>query len=113
MSHRAQNPISDQARQLAEEHARILRELADAEKALRQKPKPAKPKPAAAPKPRVRINTVAPTISPLYGDPRTERTPRRNARRRRVDARVAQIKFLMLCLLLVGLMLFLWKNLPG
>lgn len=113
MSRRAQNPISDQARQLAEEHARILRELADAEKALKQKPKAAKPKPAAAPKPRVRINTVAPTISPTYGEPRSARTPRRNARRTRVDARVAQIKFLMLCLLLVGLMLFLWKNLPG
>jgi hypothetical protein len=112
MSPRTPSPISKQARQLAEEHARIMREMADAEKALRQKPKATKPKPAA--KPRVRINTVAAVpLTPLAGDLRANRSPRRTARRRRVDARVAQIKFLMLCLLLVGLMLFLWKNLPG
>jgi hypothetical protein len=38
---------------------------------------------------------------------------RRPVRRRKTDARIAQIKFLILCLILASLVLFVWKNLPG
>jgi hypothetical protein len=38
---------------------------------------------------------------------------RRPTRRRKTDARIAQIKFLILCLILASLVLFVWKNLPG
>ena len=93
-----------------------MREVAAAEKALRQKPKT----PASKPEPerKVRINNNAAAISlprpqdHIYRDG-TVRAPRRATRRRKTDARLAQIKFLLLCLLLVALLLFVWRNLPG
>lgn len=94
-----------------------MRELAAAEKALRQKPKPA-PQPKVEPDRKVRLNSnVVPISLPrpqehIYRGG-TVRTPRRAARRRKTDARLAQIKFLLLCLLLAALVLFVWKNLPG
>jgi len=116
MARRPSSPLSDRARELEEEHARIMRELAATERALRQKPRPAKPKPAP-PERKVRLNTVAAVTLPRPAD-HTFRgggtpLPRRATRRRKADARLAQLKFLLLCLLLVGLLLFLWKNLPG
>lgn len=94
-----------------------MREMAAAEKALRQKPKPA---PRAKPEPenKVRINSNVAAI----GLPRPQEhiyrggsapAPRRATRRRKTDARLAQIKFLLLCLLFAALVLFVWKNLPG
>jgi len=110
------SPLSAHAQKLQEEHDRIMREVAAAEKALRQRPKTPAPKPE--PERKVRINNNAAAISlprpqdHIYRDG-TVRTPRRATRRRKTDARLAQIKFLLLCLLLVALLLFVWRNLPG
>jgi len=91
-----------------------MREVAAAEKALRQRPKT--PAPKQEPERKVRINNVAAALprpqDHIYRDG-TVRTPRRATRRRKTDARLAQIKFLLLCLLLVALLLFVWRNLPG
>jgi hypothetical protein len=118
MARRTSNPLSEHAQRLQEEHERVLREMAAAEKALRQKPKmPARPK--AEPERKVRINTSVAAAINLPRPPDhtyrggTTRTPRRATRRRKTDARLAQIKFLLLCLLLAALVLFVWKNLPG
>ena len=116
MARRPSSPLSEHARLLEEEHARILRELAETEKTLRQRPKP-KPKPAPEQR-KVRLNNVAAVTLPprphdhIFRDG-SGQPPRRAGRRRKADARYAQIKFLLLCLLFVGLMLFVWKNLPG
>jgi hypothetical protein len=108
------SPLSAHAQKLQEEHDRIMREVAAAEKALRQRPKTPAPKPE--PERKVRINNVAAALprpqDHIYRDG-TVRTPRRATRRRKTDARLAQIKFLLLCLLLVALLLFVWRNLPG
>jgi len=117
MARRPSNPLSEQAQRLQEQYDRTLRELAEAEKALRRKPKaptPTKP----APERKVRINSVAAAISlprPQEHTYRggTSRAPQRNTRRRRTDARLAQVKFLLLCLLLAALFIFVWKHLPG
>jgi hypothetical protein len=117
MARRPSNPLSEHARALQEEHERILREMAETEKALRQKPKaPARTKPE--PERKVRINTsVAASINLPRPHDHIYRGggsgPRRATRRRKTDARLAQIKFLLLCLLLAALVLFVWKNLPG
>jgi hypothetical protein len=117
MERRPSNPLSAQAQLLQEQYEQTLRELAEAEKALRRKPKgaaPAKP----APERKVRLNNLAAAISlPRPQDHTfrggTPRAPRRNTRRRKTDARLAQVKFLLLCLLLAGLFIFVWKHLPG
>ena len=114
MARRPSNPLSEQARQLQEEHERILREMAAAEKALRQKPKVSRPRPE--PERRVRLNNnVASLDLPRPADHliRGASGRRRPTRRRKTDARIAQIKFLILCLILASLVLFVWKNLPG
>ena len=117
MARRPSNPLSEQAQLLQEQYEQNLRELAHAEKALRRKPKTTAPtKPSAERK--VRLNNVAAAISlprPQEHTFRggTPRAPRRNTRRRKTDARLAQIKFLLLCLLLAGLVIFVWKHLPG
>jgi len=117
MARRPSNPLSEQAQLLQEQYDRTLRELADAEKALRRKPKTAPPvKPA--PERKVRLNNVAAAISlprPQEHTFRggTARAPQRNTRRRKTDARLAQIKFLLLCLLLADLFIFVWKHLPS
>lgn len=116
MARRSSNPLSEHAQRLREEHERVLREMAAAEKALRQKPK-VSARPKAEPERPVKIRNVTALSLPrpqdhIYRDG-TVRTPRRATRRRKTDARLAQIKFLLLCLLLAGLVLFVWKNLPG
>ena len=107
------NPLSEHAARLQAEHERLLREMADAEKALRQKPKVARPR--AEPERRVRLNNVAALDLPRPADHliRGGGTRQRPTRRRKTDARIAQIKFLILCLILASLVLFVWKNLPG
>lgn len=106
------NPLSEHAARLQAEQERLRREMAAAEKALRQKPKVARPRPE--PERRVRLNNVAALDLPRPADHliRGGRS-RRPARRRKTDARIAQIKFLILCLILASLVLFVWKNLPG
>ena len=116
MPRRPSSPLSEHAQRLQEEHDRILREMAAAEKALRQKPKAA-PRPKSEPERKVKIRNVATIDLPrpqehLYRGG-TVRPSRRTTRRRKTDARLAQIKFLLLCLLLAALVLFVWKNLPG
>jgi hypothetical protein len=107
------SPLSEHAEKLREEHERIMREVAAAEKALRQKPKAA---PKAEPERKVRLNNNVAALSRpqehIYRGG-ASKAPRRATRRRKTDARLAQIKFLLLCLLLVGLLLFVWRNLPG
>lgn len=108
------NPLSEHAARLQAEHERLLREMAAAEKAVRQRPKPARPSPA--PERRTRINSnVASLDLPRPADHliRGGAARRRPARRRKTDARIAQVKFLVLCLILASLVLFVWKNLPG
>ena len=115
MARRSSNPISEHVRRLQEEQDRLMREMAEAEKALRQRPKTARPK--AIPERKVRLNNnVAALDLPRPKDHLIRggvTTRRRPARRRKTDARVAQIKFLLLCLILASLVLFVWKNLPG
>jgi hypothetical protein len=116
MARRPPSPLSEHAQKLQEEHDRILRELAAAEKALRQKPKAA-PRPNPDTERKVKIRNVAALDLPrpkehLYRGGKSP-TPRRTTRRRKTDARLAQIKFLLLCLLLAALFLFVWNNLPG
>ncbi len=94
-----------------------MRELAATEKALRQKPKPVRP--VASPERRIRLNNVAAAIDLprpkehrfVGGAPRG--TSRRQTRRSKTAARLAQIKFLLLCLLLATLILIVWRNFPG
>ena len=108
------NPLSEHAARLQAEHERLLRELAAAEKAARQKPKTARPRPE--PQRPTRINSnVASLDLPRPADHRIRggAARRRPGRRRKTDARLAQIKFLVLCLILALLVLFVWKNLPG
>jgi hypothetical protein len=108
------NPLSEHAARLQAEHERLLREMAAMEKAARQKAKPARPKPE--PERRTRLNSnVASLDLPRPADHliRGGAARRRPARRRKTDARIAQIKFLVLCLILASLVLFVWKNLPG
>lgn len=91
-----------------------MREMAEAEKALRRKPKTARPR--AMPERKTRLNTnVAALDLPRPKDHliRGGGAHRRPTRRRKTDARIAQIKFLLLCLILASLVLFVWKNLPG
>lgn len=115
MPRRSSNPLSDHVQRLQEEHERVMREMAEAEKALRQKPKTPRAKPQ--PERRVRINNYA-----TIGMPRPEdhlfpggktRLNKKKYRRPKYEARVAQIKFLLLCLFLAMLILFVWRNLPG
>ena len=117
MPRRSSNPLSEHVQRLQDEQARILREMAEAEKALRRKPKPSA-RPVAAPR-NVRINNNVTAINlPRPKDHRflgaSGQLPvRRTGRRPKADARMAQIKFLILCLIFFGLLLFVWRNLPG
>lgn len=85
------------------------------EKELRRKPKVVRPH--AEPERRIRLNTTNTIELPRPREHVQRGTgripPRRSSRRRRSDVRIAQIKLLLLCILIVGLALFVWKNLPG
>lgn len=116
MARRSSNPLSDHVQRLEQEQARLMREMAAAEKAMRQKPKVARPQ--SVPERKVRLNTVAAIDLPRPKDHRfiggsLPTRQRRKTRRPKTDARLAQIKFLLLCLLLAALVLFVWRNLPG
>jgi hypothetical protein len=113
MARQTPNPISDHVRRLQEEQDRLMREMAEAEKALRRKPKPARPAPAPGRK--VRLNNVAALDLPRPKDHliRGGGSQRHPTRRRKPDARAEQIKFLLLLLILAALLVFVWKNLPG
>jgi hypothetical protein len=116
MPRRSSNPLDEHVQRLQAEQERLKREMALAEKALRRKPKAARP--ALAPERRHRLNNVAALDLPRPQEHifrNVERGPARTrpARRRKTDARYAQIKFLVLCLLLAALLVFLWRNLPA
>ena len=109
------NPLSEQKQRIAAEQARIARELAAAEKMARQKPKPVRA--TLEPERKLKVSTVQQRVLP----PRpTEhrfpggrvRTTRKQFRRRKTEARLEQIKFLVLCLLFAAVIFFLLKNLP-
>ena len=115
MARPSPNPISDHVRRLQEEQDRLLREMAEAEKALRRKPKVARPRAMPERKTRLNSNVAAldlprPKDHLIRGGGSIHRRP---TRRRKTDARIAQIKFLLLCLLLAFLVLIVWKNLPA
>lgn len=109
------NSLSEQKQHLAAEQARIARELAAMEKLARQKPKPARAE--LEPGKRLRVNTTPGRILPprphehLFPEGRV-RTTRKKFRRRKTEARLEQIKFLMLCLIFAAVILFVWKNFP-
>lgn len=109
------NPLAEQKQRLAAEQARLARELAAAEKMARQKPKPVRA--TLEPERRLRVNTAPARILPprpqehLFPQGRV-RTTRKKFRRRKTEARLEQIKFLLLCFLFAALILFVWRNLP-
>lgn len=118
MARKPSNPLSEHVQRLEEERARLMREMAAAEKALRQKPKITRPDPT--PGRRIRLNNVATMELPqpighrtLGGSAPSRRRPRHQPRRTRTEARLAQIKFILLCLLLATLLLLLWRSFPG
>ena len=114
MPRRSSNPLSEHKQRLQEAQDQIAREVAAAEKTLRQTAKPARPK--LEPERKLRINTFTARELPprpqdhLFPGGRA-RTTRGQKRRPKTEARLEQIKFLFLCLLFAALVLFLWKNL--
>ena len=110
------NPLSEQKQRLATEQARIAKELALAEKQARQKPKPARV--ALEPERKLRAITAPERILPprprdhLFPQGARVRTTRKQFRRRKTEARLEQIKFLLLCFLFAAVILFIWKNIP-
>jgi hypothetical protein len=110
------NPLSEQKQRLAAEQARIAKELAMAEKQARQKPKPARA--ALEPARKLRVSTAPERILPprprdhLFPQGGRARTTRKQFRRRKTEARLEQIKFLLLCFLFAAVILFVWKNFP-
>lgn len=116
MARRPSNPLDEHVQRLQEQQERLMREMAEAEKALRRKPKATKPKPVNEVK--LRAANVAAIDLPRPIDHRFlgGGAPSRRGRSRRrpkADARIAQVKFLLLCLLLAAVLVFVWKNLPG
>lgn len=116
MPRTSSNPLTEQKQRLAAEQERIAREMAAAEKLARQKPKPVRA--TLEPGRRLRVDTVGGRVHPSR--PRNHvfpadgpRQPNKQFRRRRKkEARLAQIKFILLCFLVVALLIFLVKNLP-
>ena len=110
------NPLSEQKQRLAAEQARIAKELALAEKQARQKPKPARA--ALEPERKLRVITAPERILPprprehLFPQGGRLRTTRKQFRRRKTEARLEQIKFLLLCFLFAAVILFVWKYFP-
>jgi hypothetical protein len=110
------NPLSEQKQRLAAEQARIAKELAMAEKQARQKPKPARA--ALEPARKLRVSTAPERILPprprdhLFPQGGRARTTRKQFRRRKTEARLEQIKFLLLCFLFAAVILFVWKHFP-
>ncbi len=94
-----------------------MREVAAAEKALRQKPKVERPH--AFPDRKIRINVAAIDLPRpkehiiVGGMPRQPASSRRATRQTKAAKRMAQIKFLLLCILLATLLLVAWRNFPG
>jgi len=109
------NSLTEQKQRLAAEQARIERELAAMEKLARQKAKPARA--SLEPEKKLRVATTPARVLPprpqehLFPEGRV-RTTRKKFRRRKTEARLEQIKFLVLCLLFALVILFLWQNFP-
>ena len=110
------SPLDEQKQRIAAEQARLLKELAEAEKIARQKAKPVRP--TLEPERRLRVSVATPR-SVLPPRPQEHifpggrvRTTRKQFRRRKTEARLEKIKFLVLCFLFAALILFVWRNLP-
>lgn len=110
------NSLDEQKQLIAAQQARLAKELAAAEKQARQKPKPVRP--SLEPERRLKVSTTHPrnVLPPrpqvhLFPGGRM-RTTRKQFRRRKTEARLEQIKFLVLCFLFAAVLLFVWKNLP-
>lgn len=117
MALRPRSPYSEDIDRVQKEHARILREMAEAERAAKRKSKSPKPKPVGGYK--LRANVPAITLERPKdhrivrgGDtPRAARAGRRPGRGPR-DVNAARVKFMLLCLFVVLLFFFLWRNAP-
>lgn len=109
------SPLDEHKQRIAAEQARLMRELAAAEKIARQKAKPARAK--LEPERKLKVTAVPQKVLPprpadhIFPGGRM-RTTRKQFRRRKTEARLEQIKFLVLCLLFAMVILFLWKNFP-
>lgn len=110
------SPLDEQKQRIAAQQARLAKELAAAEKMAKQQAKPVRP--TLEPERRLKVST---TLQRSVLPPRPTdhifpggrvRTPRKRLRRRSTEARLAQIKFVMLCLLFAALILFVWRNFP-
>ena len=117
MPRHSMDPLSEQRQQLEKEQERIQREMAEAKRAIHRKAKSPRPKPAIGPKVRLHTNAADSLVLPrprdhIYGRG-SDSQPTRRPRRRKKDARSAKVKFILLCLALATLRLFVWKNLPG
>ncbi len=119
MARRSPSPLSAYEEHLRAEQARIAREVAEAEKALRRTPKTA-PQTKPEPERKVRLNNVAGLQLHLprpqdhiIRDAGSVASRRRSSpRRRKSDVRQAQMNFLLLCLLLAAIALFVYLKLP-
>lgn len=117
MALRPRSPYSEDLERVQREQARIQREMAEAERAAKRKHKAAKPKPVGGYK--IRTTTSAITLPRpkehrfvRSGDTPRERAPRRPARHGPREVNAARVKFMLLCLFVVLLFFFLWRNAP-
>ncbi|MFZ9933523.1 MAG: hypothetical protein ACO3G9_10050 [Chthoniobacterales bacterium] len=110
------NSLSEQKKLLAARQALLAKELAMAEKQARQKAKPARA--TLEPERRLRVSTTPDRVLPprprehLFPQGERVRTTRNKFRRRKTEAKIQQIKFLLLCLIFVTLIVLIWKNFP-
>lgn len=108
------NPLAEHVQRLEEQQAQLMREMAIAEKELRRKPKAARPTPSPERKIRLNNNAVAvdlpqPMEHRWIGGNSRQRS-RRGKRRTRTAVRLDQIRFILLCFVLLALVLFVWRN---
>lgn len=119
MALRPKSPYSDHIERVQKEQARILREMAEAERAAKRKKKAVTAKPVGVHK--IRTTTSAITLPRpkdhrfvSAGENRGVRSARRGRGRasRPHEVHAARLKFMLLCLFVAVLFFFLWRNAP-
>lgn len=115
MARRNSSPLTDAEKQLRELHARIEREEQQLRRIIKEAPRRRQ---AEKEQRNFRIKAETATVPPQPADFRILKgggpaPSRRRARTRRQDHRVAQVKFILLCILLAALALLVWRSLPA